>query len=161
MSEVIEIRDPKIDQQATQERIQMQLAQRLANGIYEADFSIPGPRALHQSPPGIADSAGVEFSGLTQALLELTTITTLREPVFTSSVPIFGPLIILFRRCWNWMSTKWYVLPVIRQQSLINKRISLIVDELEHWQALQTQRLIDLQVRVEALEARLMAQGGQ
>lgn len=161
MKPIIEIRDPEIDQQTIRERIRAQIAQRLADGVYQADLDIPGshmPSQQHAALHGIPET---EFSALTQTLLELTTMTTLHEPVFQSSVPLFGPLIVLIRRCWNWMSTKWYVLPVMRQQSLINKRISLIVDELEHWQTLQARRLLELETRVKALEARLVQQERQ
>ncbi len=159
MKPIIEIRDPEIDQQTIRERIRAQIGQRLADGVYQADFDIPGPLTPpKEGASALAGSPETAFSTLTQALLELTTMTTLHEPVFQSSVPLFGPLIVLIRRCWNWMSTKWYVLPVMRQQSLINKRISLIVDELEHWQALQGRRLVELEGRVKALEARLVQQ---
>jgi hypothetical protein len=161
MKPIIEIRDPEIDQQTIRERIRAQIAQRLADGVYQADLDIPGPYLPLQQRAVLHSTPETEFSTLIQTLLELTTMTTLHEPVFQSSVPLFGPLIVLIRRCWNWMSTKWYVLPVMRQQSLVNKRINLIVDELEHWQALQGRRLVELETRVKALEACLVRQERQ
>jgi len=44
-----------------------------------------------------------------------------REQPFTSQVPVFGPLIVWARTWWNWMSTKWYVLPLVQQQNEFNR----------------------------------------
>lgn len=45
----------------------------------------------------------------------------LREHEFTSGVPLVGRLIAAFRRRWNNVSTRWYVSPVMRQQSEFNQ----------------------------------------
>lgn len=39
-----------------------------------------------------------------------------QERPFVSSTPLMGPLIIAVRQAWNWMSTKWYVTPILEQQ---------------------------------------------
>jgi GT2 family glycosyltransferase len=49
------------------------------------------------------------------------------EPSFRSAAPLIGPLIIRVRRLWNWMSTKWYVRPIVDQQSAFN---ALVVEAL-------------------------------
>ena len=48
---------------------------------------------------------------------------TLQEYRFRSQVPLIGPLIARFRELWNSVSTKWYVRPLIQQQSEINQQL--------------------------------------
>jgi hypothetical protein len=54
-------------------------------------------------------------------LERLRELQTLPEYVFSSQVPLFGPLIARFRDFWNSIATKWYVGPLIRQQSEFNR----------------------------------------
>ncbi|MBI2939415.1 MAG: glycosyltransferase [Chloroflexi bacterium] len=54
------------------------------------------------------------------------------EPPFVSGAPLVGPLIVRFRRVWNWMATKWYVRPLIQQQSEFN---ALVVEALREQRA--------------------------
>jgi len=61
-------------------------------------------------------------------LERLRALQTLPEHVFSSPVPLFGPLIARFRDLWNSIATKWYVSPLIRQQSEFNR---LAVDRFE------------------------------
>jgi len=68
-----------------------------------------------------------ETGMLDDRLLALNTRSQIVEPSFSSSVPLVGPIIVRFRELWNWVSTKWYVRPVIQQQSEFNM---LIVDSL-------------------------------
>jgi hypothetical protein len=57
---------------------------------------------------------------------------TVRERPFTSDVPGFGQLIVLIRRGWNWMSTKWWVRPLVRQQNDFNVEVlDLLVNTLQ------------------------------
>ena len=51
----------------------------------------------------------------------------LAEPAFVSNAPLVGPAIVGFRRVWNWMSTKWYVRPLVQQQNEFNE---LVVESL-------------------------------
>lgn len=44
----------------------------------------------------------------------------LQEQPFVSRAPLIGPAIVWFRSLWNWMSTKWYVLPLVAQQNAFN-----------------------------------------
>jgi chromosome segregation ATPase len=48
---------------------------------------------------------------------------TLREYRFRSQVPLIGSLIARFRELWNGVSTRWYVRPLIQQQSEFNEQI--------------------------------------
>ena len=44
----------------------------------------------------------------------------LHEEPFESNAPVIGPLIVRFRYIWNWMSTRWYVKPIMKQQNDFN-----------------------------------------
>lgn len=55
---------------------------------------------------------------------------TLREPRFSSRLPVIGPLIVALRRFWNWLSTKWYVQPILQQQNQFNEGLVRSLDEL-------------------------------
>jgi len=47
----------------------------------------------------------------------------LREHRFHSDVPLIGPLIAWARERWNSIATKWYVRPLIQQQSEFNQAV--------------------------------------
>ena len=71
----------------------------------------------------------------------------LREQPFHSTVPVLGRLIAGFRRLWNNISTRWYVLPLMQQQNEYNALLLAECTGLE-------QRLIDLdRDQVELLRA--------
>ncbi len=42
------------------------------------------------------------------------------EQPFTSTMPLLGPAVVRVRELWNWMSTKWYVRPLVHQQNEFN-----------------------------------------
>lgn len=59
----------------------------------------------------------------------------LREHRFTSRVPLAGGLIAAFRRAWNSVSTRWYVAPLMQQQTEFNQmtvqRLAEVMERLE------------------------------
>jgi hypothetical protein len=59
----------------------------------------------------------------------LQTTSTLQETSFRSHLPVIGPLIAWFRAAWNSVSIKWYVRPLIAQQSEFNV---LVVGQLRN-----------------------------
>jgi hypothetical protein len=61
---------------------------------------------------------------------QLRSAATLQEYRFRSQVPLMGPLIARFRELWNSMSTKWYVRPLIEQQSEINRQLVAVLTDL-------------------------------
>lgn len=65
----------------------------------------------------------------------------LREQPFHSNVPVLGGLIAGFRRLWNNISTRWYVLPLVQQQNEFNEDL---VEGLRIQFTEIDQRLIDL-----------------
>ena len=53
----------------------------------------------------------------------------LSEPAFKSDRPLVGPLIVAFREAWNNIATKWYVRPVLQQQTTFNRLVGQSLDE--------------------------------
>ncbi len=156
---VIELRDPALDSDAILRRLSAQVEQRRASGAYDIDPAAFPPEALR--PVRTTEYTGsdlpVNLPGLNQVIVELAAQSQLAEPRFVSPIPVVGPLIVAVRRAWNWMSTKWYVLPIIRQQSELNTRLIALLSELAHWQEINVQHTVELQARVEELEQRLAA----
>lgn len=62
-----------------------------------------------------------------ESLKRLKSKSALREQPFRSEVPVIGGLIAGFRRLWNNVSTRWYVLPMIQQQNEFN---AALIEEL-------------------------------
>lgn len=69
---------------------------------------------------------------------------------FHSGVPILGTLIVWFRNIWNSVSTRWYLAPLIAQQSEFNH---LVVQELHAF----NQDLVRLSRQAEQRHAELHA----
>ena len=64
----------------------------------------------------------------------------LKEPDFSSRVPVVGRLIVWFRRLWLSVATKWYVRALVQQQSQVNHRLlSLIQKQSERIEVLEEQ----------------------
>lgn len=153
---VIEIRDTALDGDAIERRLQQQMAQRRAAGAYGSDPATLGPESMQPSGiDPIVNRGGVGFPGLQESLAFLIAKSHLDEPHFVSSTPFVGPVIVAVRRMWNWMSTKWYVLPILRAQSGVNADTARIVSDLAQWHELDARRLHRLENRVAELEARL------
>ena len=152
---VVDIRDPALDGQDIARRV---LAAAQA-APHRPDPDALGAGLLQPDPaarPGpAAPSAG--FPGLRDSLAELIGRSGLWEPAFHSSVPVVGPLIVAVRRLWNWMSAKWYVRPILWQQSDLNARTAHLLSDLAQWHELDARRIHDLESRLAALEARLSA----
>jgi hypothetical protein len=153
---IIEINDPVLDGEAIARHVRQQVAQRRAQGAYGPDPTIAGPEPLRPVEPAPrADIVGVGFPGLRESLAELIAAGHLRERDFVSDTPFVGSLIVRVRRFWNWMSTKWYVRPILSQQSAVNARTARVLSDLAQWHELDAQRLRQLEERVAELEGRL------
>lgn len=155
--DVIEIRDPELDELEIRRHVKANVAQRQAAGRYGPDPAALGPEALrrtYEETPA-TESMLTEFPGLNQLLIELMAREPLHEVEFTSSAPLIGPLIVAVRRAWNWMSTKWYVLPIIRQQAFFNNQLITLLNELVQRQEISARHLAQLQAQVEALQKQL------
>jgi hypothetical protein len=157
---IIEIRDSVLDGATIAQRVRQRVAKRRAEGAQNLDPTLVGPKSLRPDRrAGAADTGTgtvpVDFPGVRESLAELIAGAYLHEPCFSSSAPVIAPLIVAVRRLWNWMSTKWYVRPVLRQQSNVNARTARIISDLAQWHELDARRLQQLETRVTELEARL------
>ncbi len=152
----IEIPDDALDAEAILQQIQQQVSRRRAAGAYGPDPATFGPGSLRPRQSGVAaDHDPVGFPGLQDSLAELIATSALREPDFVSNAPLVGPLIVSVRRLWNRMSTKWYVLPILRQQTEVNTRTARVISDLAQWHELDAHHLHQLERRVAELETRL------
>lgn len=77
-----------------------------------------------------------------------------RETAFHSQAPVIAKLIVTVRNLWNWMSTKWYVLPMLQQQNSFNVAAAQMIRELWMLNRSLLATLSLLQQRIDALEAR-------
>ena len=64
----------------------------------------------------------------------------LEERPFSSSVPLFGPLIVWIRRAWNSVAAKWVIRPLIRQQNEFN---ALIVQQMSNFESQIFEQVIE------------------
>lgn len=85
---------------------------------------------------------------LQQHLEELASLYPIQERPFRSHIPLLGRFISWFRERWNRISTKWYVLPLIEQQSRFNLTALRALQDLR--QFVQTSS-VDLVHRMDAL----------
>jgi hypothetical protein len=53
----------------------------------------------------------------------LEAVQTIQERPFVSKVPVLGRFIVAVRDLWNSVATKWYVRPLIQQQTDFNTRV--------------------------------------
>jgi len=154
-SPVIEIHDPALDGQAIAQAVREQAIQRRAQGAQLVDWTALVPELLQPDISASDSDAEAGFPGLRESLAELIGRSKLEEPDFQSAAPLIGPVVVAVRRLWNWMSTKWYVRPILWQQSEVNFRTSHVISDLAQWHELDTRRVSQLEVRLAELEARL------
>ena len=95
---------------------------------------------------------------LRKRTMELESKMLLEEQPFVSHTPLIGPLIAGLRSVWNWMSTKWYVLPLIEQQTAFNMAATQTLREtIASLESLST-LVQNLQMRLAEIEE---GKGGQ
>jgi hypothetical protein len=111
-----------------------------------------GPASLRSGLAAIGSRAENEL-GSNEVLVSLAMYHRLLEPEFTSTAPIIGPVIVKVRRIWNWMSTKWYLRPILRQQNNINAQLVLMLTELAHRQEVTEQRIIEMESMLKGLDS--------
>jgi Mg2+ and Co2+ transporter CorA len=64
----------------------------------------------------------------------------LEEQPFTSSVPLFGPLIVWIRSAWNGVAAKWVVRQIMQQQNDFN---ALIVQQMNNFESQILEQVIE------------------
>ena len=143
-AEVIEIRDKNLNEVAIQQRLTMAMAER----TYALNVTAVGPDSLRIRQTAIAHPP---TESLNQLMINLLAQEPLHEQPFTSTAPLVGPLIVALRRAWNWMSTRWYVLPIMNQQAETNHKMILLLNELVQQHELDTQRIAELEARLAQL----------
>ncbi|MCP4422691.1 MAG: hypothetical protein GY805_39280 [Chloroflexi bacterium] len=149
---IIEIKDPKLNKTDILNQIAAQM-----DGKVVPDFATIGPEKLrHAVPNRVSLEQGNESSNH-EAFIDLMISHQLEEPAFTSEAPIIGPWIVRLRQVWNWMSTKWYVLPIIKQQSDVNGQIAVLLLEMETWMNERNQTIANLEEKVNRLESIITA----
>ncbi len=142
---IIEIRDPEIASSAIFETIRTNMAKRNAANL---------PSLSHFKRVEM-DTLSTTTPNLNSLMLQLMGTPPLREVQFTSTVPLIGSLLVAIRKAWNWMSTKWYVQPIITQQGAINAQLVTLLNEMVEWQEIQTDTISQLHAKVERLEDQL------
>lgn len=152
----VEIRDEAVDVEQVMAEIRANVARRRAEGAYGEDlvavtrdvFAAEGLRPAQairmDDPARLASAAPYETSPAVQAL---TTQWMVREQPFVSHAALLGPLIVRVREAWNWMSTKWYVRPLLQQITQFHLSVVRAFQDLDGEQqrlAEQVQRLENL-----------------
>jgi SAM-dependent methyltransferase len=100
--------------------------------------------ALRQQDEGLlyGDRDRELFPQLCQHLDELEALYTIREQPFRSGIPILGRFISFFRELWNRISTKWYVLPLIEQQTRFNFAALRVLLDMYHYVQISSMDLV-------------------
>lgn len=142
----IQIEDTAVNQTAIRQRV----AQALASRKPGQDVAQIGPESLR---PGNTAVPLASSETLNRLMIGLMGQEPLHEKPFTSNLPVFGPLIVAMRRAWNWMSTRWYVLPIIQQQNETNRKLLLVINELTQWQELDARRISQLEARLNQMKS--------
>ena len=144
---MIKIKDSALDGIDIQRRLQDKVVQMTSI----SDLAQTGPKKLHKGEGSLSGNPNSEYT-----FIELIDNVAIREPEFTSTAPVVGKLIVKIRQVWNWMSTRWYVLPIIQQQSDVNFQMSIILMEMIQQQKSTVQHIAKLETKINALEARLL-----
>jgi len=168
LDQIIEIRDPDIDVEEVMARVRANVARRRAEGAYQEDLDAIAREVRDEVLATAAAEDRADRRSLVLTLAELDARWQLRERPFVSGLPVLGRLIVAARSAWNWMSTKWYVRPLIQQQSEFNGHAVRTLRELvAEQQALadRVQNLEDLlrqqQIQIERLQSKSQDESGR
>lgn len=163
-TEVIEIRDPEVDVDALMTIVRANVARRLAEGAYREDLDAIANQVFAEVLTKPEAAAGIiqEDQNLAAILAELNTRWMVSEVPFRSNAPVVGPLIVAIRSAWNWMSTKWYVRPLIHQLVSFNAVVVRAFSESVATQQKMADELHQQQAELKALreEIELLRKGG-
>jgi GT2 family glycosyltransferase len=96
-----------------------------------------------------------------RSLQELQASQELQEHQFSSQVPLLGGLIATFRRAWNSVAAKWYVRPLVEQQSEFNAQLVRYLEGQSRDTAENIRELTTLAEHFAALESTLSEQTRQ
>lgn len=82
----------------------------------------------------------------------------LEEQPFTSSVPLFGPLIVWIRSAWNSVAAKWVIRPVMQQQNEFN---ALIVEQMNDFKCQIYEQVIEQVIEQDREQTELVREMGE
>ncbi len=153
MQNTIKIKDSALDKIDIQNRLQAVSVETISI----PDLAQTGSEKLHatvESP----DYTTNRKPNSDYTFVELINNVAIKEPEFTSSVPIIGIIIVKFRQLWNWMSTRWYVLPIIEQQSDVNFQMSITLMEMSQLQTSNRRQIANLETKINDLEKQISQQ---
>jgi O-antigen chain-terminating methyltransferase len=156
-AEIIEIRDPEVDVDALMAKVRENVARRRAEGAYSEDLDAIADEVRAASLAERQPMAGAEGEGgsVAATLAELNAHWMIREVPFASNLPILGPVIVAVRNAWNWMSTKWYVRPIIQQQVGFNALVVRAFNESQADQASLVEKVRQLEAEVSVLREQI------
>jgi hypothetical protein len=115
---------------------------RIRQAVYSSDS------AAQQEARAALATYFARLDVLRKQMVELETKMQVREQPFVSNAPVIGPLIVGLRSLWNWMSTKWYVLPLLQQQNEFNQSVTLALCEMVNSIDILARAAQDLQLRL-------------
>lgn len=115
---------------------------RIRQAVYSSDG------AAQQEARAALATYFARLDVLRKQMVELETKMQVRERPFVSNAPVVGPLIVGLRSLWNWMSTKWYVLPLLQQQNEFNRDVALALREMVNSIDVLARATQDLQLRL-------------
>ncbi len=115
---------------------------------------VPARDAVLEAQAALTGLAEDTPQRLSERLAAVAAAQTVREQPFTSNAPLVGPLIVRVRAAWNWMSTQWYVRPLLDQQNRFNTEVAAALDELA---AVSTRRSEMRERVVDSLKALIAA----
>ncbi len=145
----LEIRDAALNPADILQRIEMQISRRRAENKYPMVDELQSAWSPVEPDTSLAH---IDNDYIFQLLKDLTTDSYLQEVRFTSNVPLVGGLIVATRRAWNWMSTRWYVLPLLKQQSRYNEQVIISMYRLLQSNRALQQQVDELQRRLSKIE---------
>jgi hypothetical protein len=93
--------------------------------IRDAILSTPQGGDTDDLPSARASAEQIDrlIDQLANTLANARSMATVHEQPFTSGTPVLGPFIVMVRNAWNWMSTKWWVRPMLMQQNGLNAEL--------------------------------------
>lgn len=154
--EVIEIRDETVDVDTLMALIRDRATQRrnLADPAPDLDattrlvFAEAGATPAAEIDASLAAPAPIAApldQEILPALRDLNAQWMIREQPFTSNTPLIGPLIVKVRDAWNWMSTKWYVRPLLQQITAFNLTVVRAFRDVEAEQSRVAEHIRELE----------------
>ena len=148
---IIEIRDPNLNQDDI-----LALITEQVKGKTVPNYSKIGPENLRDTQITISQATEAKSDNY-ETFIDLIMLHQLEETEFSSGAPIIGPWIVRLRKFWNWMSTKWYVRPILRQQSTVNGQIVLLLMEMDTLLKENKQTIARLEEQVNHLESLIIS----